>query len=57
MPDNRHLVPMTIIYVNGIRLPVEYEGAFTRVLVVDKMNGISSFVLDFEAYPGCIFFL
>jgi hypothetical protein len=43
---------MCIVYVNGMRIPVDYEGAFTRVLVVDKMNGISRFALDFEAYIG-----
>jgi hypothetical protein len=37
MPDNQHLVPMCIVYVNGIRIPVDYEGAFTRVLAEKKI--------------------
>jgi phage protein D len=48
MSDNKRLVPVCIIYLDGIRLNTACEGAFRSVLVDDILNGISECNLTFD---------
>jgi hypothetical protein len=48
MNANKHLTPVFIIYVDGIRLDLEHEGALHSITIHDFLNGISNFTLTFE---------
>ncbi|MDR0320537.1 MAG: hypothetical protein LBI28_03470 [Treponema sp.] len=50
MSDNKKLVPVCIIYVDGVRLNTDCEGAFRSVKVFDLLNKISecSIVFDWQ---------
>lgn len=45
--DNRHLVPIFIIYADGVRLDTEHEGAVRRIRVSDRLDGIGRCVIEF----------
>jgi len=47
---NKHLVPMCIIYVNGVRLDAKFEGAFRSIRIIDVMNkaGICTIIFDYQ---------
>jgi hypothetical protein len=49
MSENSHLTPVWIIYADGKRLDVEHEGALRRIVVSDRLNGVSGFSLVFDA--------
>jgi phage protein D len=49
MPDNRRLVPVCLIAVNGRRLDTAYEGALRSVRVIDRLNGVSRCSIVFDA--------
>ncbi len=48
MADNKHLTPVWIMYADGKRLDVEHEGALRKIVITDRLNGISSFSLTFD---------
>jgi phage protein D len=48
MSDNKHLAPVCIIYVDGVRLSTACEGAFRSVKVFDVLNKISECSLSFD---------
>jgi hypothetical protein len=48
MSDNKHLVPICIIYVDGVRLSTACEGAFRSVKAFDVMNKISECFISFD---------
>jgi len=48
MSDKKHLVPVCIVYVDGVRLNTTCEGAFRSVRVYDIMNGSGECVITFD---------
>ena len=50
MNENERLVPICIIYLDGVRLNTALEGAFRSANVYDKMNGIGQCVISFDNY-------
>jgi phage protein D len=50
MSDNKHLVPVCIIYVDGVRLNTECEGAFRSVRVDDRLNGVGECLITFDCH-------
>jgi phage protein D len=48
MNMNKHLVPVCIIYIDGNRLDLAYEGAFRSIRVLDKLNGVSRCNVTFD---------
>lgn len=48
MSENKHLTPVWIAYADGKRLDTEHEGALEKLIVVDKLNGISTAKLVFD---------
>lgn len=45
--ENKRLVPVFIIYADGVRLDTEHEGAVRRIRVSDCLDGIGRCVLEF----------
>jgi hypothetical protein len=48
MSENKRLVPVCIIYVDGNRLDTACEGAFRSVKVFDCLNRISEYSIAFD---------
>ena len=36
----KNLVPIWIVYVDGKRLDVQYEGMLEKIVINDKLNGV-----------------
>ncbi len=49
--NNKHLVPVFIIYADGVRLDTEHEGAVKRIRVSDCLDGIGRCIIEF-AHPA-----
>ncbi len=51
MSENTHLVPICIIYADGVRLNTTCEGALRSVVVIDTLNAISecNIIFDYHA--------
>ena len=45
----KNLVPTWIVYVDGKRLDVQYEGMLEKIVINDKLNGAGTFELYFNA--------
>ena len=45
----KNLVPIWIVYVDGKRLDVQYEGMLEKIVINDKLNGVGTFELYFNA--------
>ena len=45
--ENKTLTPIWIVYVDGERLPWNYEGALKKISVFDKLNGVGTARLTF----------
>jgi uncharacterized protein len=48
MSEDQTYVPSYMIFVNGSRLSVEQEALVKKVTVIDKVNAISSFMIEFQ---------
>lgn len=48
MSENKHLTPVWIVYVDGKRLDVDHEGALKKIVINDRLNGVSTFSLLFD---------
>jgi phage protein D len=49
MSSDYSLTPLCIVYVDGIRLDQNHEGALVKVVVSDRFNGIGTAELCFDA--------
>ncbi|MDR2587912.1 MAG: hypothetical protein LBC67_00650 [Spirochaetales bacterium] len=49
MSENTHLTPVWLIYADGRRLDTRHEGALRRIIVNDRLNGVSVFSLVFDS--------
>jgi phage protein D len=47
--ENTRLTPVWIVYADGRRLDTEHEGALRRIVVNDRLSGLSVFSLVFES--------
>ena len=46
--ENKTLVPVWIVYVDGKRLDTKHEGALKKIVVSDRLNGVGTFSLLFD---------
>jgi hypothetical protein len=48
MDHNKRLVPICIIYLDGVRLEQKYEGALYSVVSIDRMDGVGQCKITFD---------
>jgi len=50
MDKNKKLVPTCIIYIDGVRLNVDCEGAFRSIVVIDPLCNVGECTVTFDFY-------